>query len=290
MKRLVMKRMLVLLPVLGAAFAIAAAVAIAAPAPKTTGGIGYTAYSDVQRHLEFNAIQSKADTCGTFWNVTGTTPFSIMLDGDPTPGAVYVHDAVLAQNGQSVTGSGGYPAGASPYDLPGQYGWHVTSGSVVGNTLTLDMVYDTGVPGAVHHMTGTIASDGSISGIWNDNAGGSQRTGTFTAPAGSATALTYCGKGNAYYSDASGNWYFVNVKAVSVSGDDAWFAGPVIAGNIGVGNWLFVKVHDGGEPGKLVDKASGSFTDELTALNGVTRQLPPADGPFTITSGNLQTH
>ena len=117
------------------------------------------------------------------------------------------------------------------------------------------------------------------------------RTGTFTAPAGSATAYaTYCGKGNAYYSDADGNWYFVNVTAVSVKGAYAWFAGPVIAGNVGVGNWLFVKVYDGGEPGKLVDKAWGSFTTQAAALAGVGAQATPADGPFTITSGNLQVH
>ena len=112
------------------------------------------------------------------------------------------------------------------------------------------------------HINGTVAPDGSINGSWDDNFGGA-RTGTFTAPAGSATAsATYCGKGNAYYSDADGNWYFVNVKAVNVSGADAWFAGPVVAGNVGAGSWLFVKVHDGGEPGKLVDQASGSFTSE----------------------------
>ena len=130
--------------------------------------------------------------------------------------------------------------------------------------------------GAVTTMTGTIASewiDRWHHGRTTTHPRVAQRTGTFTAPAGSATAYaTYCGKGNAYYSDASGLWYFVNVKAVSVSGADAWFAGPVIAGNVGVGNWLFVKVHDGGEPGKLVDQAWGSFTDEISAVNGVTGQ------------------
>ena len=65
---------------------------------------------------------------------------------------------------------------------------------------------------------------------------------------------------------------------------------PCDAGNVGAGQWLFVKVYDGGEPGKLVDEASGSFTDEITAINGVIGKLDPADGPFTITSGNLQVH
>ena len=118
------------------------------------------------------------------------------------------------------------------------------------------------------------------------------RTGTFTAPAGAATAtVSYCGKGTAYYSDASGLWYLVNVTTVSVLGQTAWFAGPVIASNFGAeGNWLFAKVYDGGEPGKLVDQASGSFTNEVTATSGVAGHLDPGDGPFTITSGNLQVH
>jgi len=264
------------------AAAVTAASAMAAPAPKTTGGIGYTAYTDVQRHLSFNAIQSKTDTCGTFWNVTSVSQFTFRLTGDTTD---YTHHVTLTQTGQTVGGEGGYPLTGGD-----QYHWNVTDGSIVGNALSLSAEYDLGATGTVMNISGTVASDGSISGTWNDDFGGA-RTGTFTAPAGSATAYaTYCGKGNAYYSDASGNWYFVNVKAVTVDGDDAWFAGPVIAGNVGVGNWLFVKVHDGGEPGKLVDQASGSFTDEITAINGVTGKLAPADGPFTITSGNLQVH
>ena len=282
-----MKRLVFLVALL--ATCITAAVAIAAPAPKTTGGIGYTAYSDVQRHLEFVAIQSNTNTCGTFWNVTSVTSFSFYLGSDLT--TPYTHDATLTQNGQSVGGSGGYPVGG-----PFTYAWHVTSGSVVGNALNLTIVYDGGpdATGTVMTMIGAIAWNGSISGTWADNypPPSGARAGTFTAPAGSATAYaTYCGKGNAYYSDASGLWYFVNVTAVSVNGADAWFAGPVIASNFGAeGNWLFVKVHDGGEPGKLVDQAWGSFTTQAAALAGVGARATPADGPFTITSGNLQVH
>ncbi len=139
-------------------------------------------------------------------------------------------------------------------------------------------------------MTGTIASNGTISGTWSDNYQGGNRVGTFTA-SGATIAATYCAKGTAYYSDASGLWYFVAVKSVSVLGDDAWFAGPVILSNFGAeGNWLFVKVHDGGEPAYLVDEVWGSFTDQITAINGVLAHGTPADGPFSITSGNLQVH
>lgn len=255
---------------------------MAAPAPKTTGGIGYTAYSDVQRHLEFVAIQSRTNTCGTFWNVTPVSQFTFRLTGDTVD---YTHHVTLTQSGLTVGGDGGYPLTGGD-----AYHWNITSGSIVGNTLLLTAVYDLGAVDTTMNINGTVAPDGSISGTWADNYGGA-RTGTFTAPAGSAVAFaTYCGKGNAYYSDANGLWYFVNVKAVSVDGTNAWFAGPVIAGNVGVGNWLFVKVYDGGEPGKLVDQAWGSFTDEISAINGVTGELAPGDGPFTITSGNLQVH
>src|SRR5262245_59141400 len=224
----------------------------AAPAPKTTGGVGYTIGSDVQRQFSFSSIQSTTDTCSTFLNVAGITSFDFQLNGDPSNGH-YVHDAALTQNGQSVGGTGDYAPGQSWANT-----WHITSGSVVGNTLDLTWVYDTGtadVVGVTHHMTGTIAANGGITGSWSDNyvQGGSPapnttRTGTFTAT-GATSIVNYCGKGNAYYSDASGLWYVVNVKAVSVVGDYAWFAGPVVAGNVGAGQWLFVKVYDGGQPG-----------------------------------------
>ena len=78
------------------------------------------------------------------------------------------------------------------------------------------------------------------------------------------------------------------VKAVTVLGKDAWFAGPVVDGNVGAGQWLFAKVHDGGEPAYLVDHVWGSFTDEATALKGVLDMSTPGDGLLPITSGNLQ--
>ena len=101
-----MKRLVMLVVVLAAA--VTAASAMAAPAPKTTGGIGYTINSDVQRHLSFNAIQSKNDTCSTLWNVAGVTPFdfqSTTIDGPLRPSRRTHAD------GLTVGGSGGYPVG-----------------------------------------------------------------------------------------------------------------------------------------------------------------------------------
>ena len=265
------------------AMATMAAVAVGAPAPKTTGGIGYNAYG-VERHLTFNAIQT--DTGAISWNVAGVTSLSFILDNDPIPGTVYTHAAALAQAGQAVTGSGGYPAGG-----PFAYAWHVTGGSVVGNVLDLTVLYDVGAPGTVMHITATIAPNGSISGTWDDNLNGGHRTGTVTGAGAVATFKDFA-KGNVSYSDEDGLWYRVDVKALSVDAatGDAWFAGPVVAGNVGAGAWLFAKVHDGGEPAVLVDQVWGSFTDRVTAVTGVIAHATPADGPFTVTSGNLQVH
>ncbi len=285
MRRLV-KRMLVLFPVLGAAFAVAAAVAVAAPAPKATGDYGYS-YGGVQRHLTFNAIQSMTDTCGTFWNVTGVSQFTFRLTNDTTD---YTHHIALTQNGQTVGGSGGYPLTGGD-----QYHWNVTSGTIVGNALNLTALYDVGAPGTVMHITGTIASDGSISGTWDDNYGGA-RTGTFKATSGSATAsVAYCGKGNAFYIDAAGNWYFMNVKAVSASGNTAWYAAQIIASSSNLAyenqptNYLFVKVTDNGEPGIGKDVTSGDLMTPTDALAAVATHATPS-ASATINQGNIQVH
>ena len=276
-----MKRLGMLVVVLVAA--VTAASAMAAPAPKTTGDVGYSAFG-LQRHFTFNAIQSSKDTCGTFWNVEGVKQFSFRLTGDTTD---YTHRVSLTQNGQNLTGSGGFPlTGAETYH------WNVTGGSVNGTAFSLTWAYDGLAPdavGVVHQMTGIIAAGGSISGTWTDNYQGGTRTGTFTAPAASAVGTQYCGKGNASYTDTDGEGYFVNVKAVNVVGDDAWFAGPVVDGNVGAGQWLFAMVHDGGEPAYLVDNIGGYFTDEATALQSVINKTDPGD-LFPITSGNLQVH
>jgi hypothetical protein len=80
----------------------------------------------------------------------------------------------------------------------------------------------------------------------------------------------------------------VDVQYVVISGKTAWFAGPVVSGNVGTGQWLFTKVVDKG--GKNKDQIWGSFTTDSAAKNGVATMANPGDGPFTITSGNIQVH
>lgn len=111
------------------------------------------------------------------WDVTGSYNIDFKLNGNPP---IYTHSATLSQSGSSVTGTGQYPATGSP-----SYTWHVTSGNVTGNTITLTVLYDTGAPGTVMHMTGTIVPNGSISGTWDDNFGGS-RVGTWATSSGAA--------------------------------------------------------------------------------------------------------
>ena len=96
-------------------------------------------------------------------------------------GSPYAHDMTLTQDSSgALAGFGGNPT-SGPYT----YSWHLTSGTVVGNQVHMTIVYDTGTPGTVMHMTGTIASNGTISGTWDDNFGGT-RTGTWTTASGHA--------------------------------------------------------------------------------------------------------
>jgi len=47
---------------------------------------------------------------------------------------------------------------------------------------------------------------------------------------------------------------YVEVAYVKVDGEYAWFAGDCTRDNAGMaGRWLFIAVHDGGRPGRLVD-------------------------------------
>lgn len=262
------------------------ALAAGKAAPKATGGVGYTA-NGLQRSAEFNAHQAST-VCASAWNVTGNYNIGFKLSGDPT---VYTHDASLTQTGNDLSGSGGYPAGG-----PHVYEWSITSGNVSNTSLSFSANYTLGadalVPLTVMTVNGTIALNGTMSGTWADNYQGGSRSGEWQTTSGNATqTVTDCsGKGNFHYSDVNGNWYDVDIQYVQVSGNDTWFAGPVTAGNVGAGNWLFAKVHDGGTPGRNGDQVWGSFAAENAAKVGVATMSTPADGPFAITSGNLVVH
>lgn len=283
-----MKRIVFLALSLMAASVVLAVSASAAPAPKATGDYGYS-YLGVQRHIDFAAIQSTTETCGVLWDVTTATQVTMNYLGVP-----YTHHVTLLQNGQTITGDGGYPLTGGD-----QYHWNIDTGgtsTIVGNTLTIHATYDLGAPGVMLTMTGTVASDGSVSGTWTDNAAGT-RTGTLTMPAGSFTPLvSYCGKGTFYYTDEQGNWYFGVVKAVSVvPGDTAWFAAQILASSSNLGyentatNFIVMQVTDKGEPGIGYDMAGGDLMNQVDAINAVNGHAAPS-ATVTINEGNIQVH
>ena len=250
------------------------------------GNVGYTAYG-LQRNARFD-VEQESNKCTTKWNVEGNYSIAFNLNGDPTQ---YVHDLTLNQNGNSLKGLGGYPAGG-----PHIYEWKLKSGTVNGSNVNFVAKYTLGAdavtPLTTMTVTGTIAPNGTMSGTWADNYQGGNRAGQWTTTSGAATQLVAgCqGEGVFRYSDVNGTQYRVNVKFVKVSGNDAWFAGPVTSGNAGLGQWLFAKVHDGGTPGSNGDQVSGSFTTKDAAKLAVALMSNPGDGPFAVTSGNLRVH
>lgn len=248
--------------------------------PKATGGVGYEAYS-LQRYADFNAQQTNT-ACAV--NVSGNWKVDFALSDSTHNPSLY--DLSLTQTEASLTGTGQYPS-PGPY----QYARDAT-GAISGNTVNLTAVYTLGAVGATMQMTGSVQADGSLAGTWTDNFDGS-RSGTWaTTSASTATAMvTGCdGKGLFHYSDVNGAWYDVDVKYVHVMGDSTWFAGPVVAGSVGSGNWLSAKVQDGGTPGTSGDQIWGSFTTEAQAKLWVALMQNPSDGAFAINSGNLVVH
>lgn len=118
----------------------------------------------------------------TGWDVTGSWVVAFDYLGSP-----YAHDLTLTQSGSSLSGSGGYPAGG-----PHTYAWVIDSGSLSGTTTVNFTAHytasaDAVTPLTIMHATGTIALDGSMSGVWDDNYAGGSRSGTWTTTSGQAT-------------------------------------------------------------------------------------------------------
>ncbi len=116
----------------------------------------------------------------TTWDTTGSYVSEFYLGG------TYAHDMNLVQDSSgNITGiGGGYPAGGSY-----SYAWTIDSGTVVGNTINFTAHYTLGAVGTTMHVSGTIAPNGSISGVWDDNFGGT-RNGTWATVSGAAKTLS----------------------------------------------------------------------------------------------------
>lgn len=79
----------------------------------------------------------------------------------------YEHDLVIASQNPdgTFTGTGGYPAGSFPYTSAGQTPEVITNGQFIGNQITFTTTYlGPYNPGYSVTVSGTIASDGTMSG------------------------------------------------------------------------------------------------------------------------------
>jgi len=162
-------------------------------------------------------------------------------------------------------------------------------GTLSGDSVTLDIAYQTGNLGYTLSATGTIAPDGTMSGAWTSNAG---QSGTWSTLTGAAYWDVPCtGKGQFHYWDANGDWYYADVQYTHVEGDMAYFAGPVTSASQPdwTSYWVMVAVKDYGEPGRTGDQIWGVFTDMATAIYHVQVGITP-NGAFDVTSGNLTVH
>jgi len=113
------------------------------------------------------------------WNVTGTYQW-LVLD-------TYAHDMVITSQNPDGTfsGTGGYPAGSSPYTALGQTPETIT-GQVTGNTITFTTTYAGPYnPGYSVTVSGISADDGSMSGTspfeWHTTSGKAVLLGTLSA-------------------------------------------------------------------------------------------------------------
>ncbi len=124
-------------------------------------------------------------SAATTWNVTGSYDVNFTcLVGCPT--GPYSHDMDLIQDGSdNLTGNGGNPANAAHV-----YNWTVDSGNVSGSAISLSAHYtstaDAVTPLTTMLMSGTIASNGTMSGTWSDNYQGQTRSGTWVTTSGNA--------------------------------------------------------------------------------------------------------
>lgn len=129
------------------------------------------------------------------WNVTGNYEITFHLNGDVT-NTPYVHHATLTQSSSTVTGDGGYPATGTD-----AYHW-IATGTQTGDSLNLTAVYNLGAIGTTMHMTGTIASDGTVTGTWDDDFGGA-RTGTWSITKGVSVPMIHTPANNSTVTQAA---------------------------------------------------------------------------------------
>ena len=109
------------------------------------------------------------------WDVTGEYLVDVELDGE-----FYPEKLILTQVGSSITGGSINTVPPDPNSL-----FIMDSGSVVGDVINFYGYYSPNDAFRIH-FSGNIASNGSISGDWEDLEGGSGRIGAWKTTTGSA--------------------------------------------------------------------------------------------------------
>jgi len=166
----------------------------------------------LQPNTEYKVYLSKGYTPYTPLNVLGSYKWLVL--------GIYEHDLVITtQNPDgSFSGTGGYPAGNSPYTDPSQTAEVITAGQVTaGNLITFTTTY-TGPYnlGYIATVSGTIAPDGTMSGtspwVWQTTSGAATLASGDTLWPGLGTTLDYF----TFTTNevGSGNWH-VNLRGTN---------------------------------------------------------------------------
>lgn len=201
------------------------------------------------------------------WVPAGTFDVGFYVDGQG--GGPYVHrlQAItfepLSPTSVAFTGAG--------YYVPGP-GWTETiEGLIDGDQVTFTMFADdpyfAGYNWSRTIVQGTIASDGSVAGTWDDDHVSGARTGTFVI----------ADIGHEVFG------YTADVTCVGVAAPDALFGYTIPVGVPLAGVQVVVGVHDAGPPGAWTD------TEFDTWMHGVGNATTcDADvGNYPIIAGNL---
>jgi len=126
---------------------------------------------------------------------------------------------------------------------------------------------------------------------------GFEATVSYTAGNLASSEDELAGQGTLTYTD-SRITYTASVKYIKTVGNTTWIAAKVTSVNgticCQVGNYVFYKLVDNGEPGTGVDQVSGAdlgpITDAEARAFVESMFSPPSPNPFTITSGNIEVY
>jgi hypothetical protein len=258
-------RKILIAGVLGAAtmagLGLTATAASAATAPHLTGSVALAGPADQFASLNNIAATASGSLSYTNFNVPDTAASGVWSLPKASPveidfsyqGGLYPHH--LTVDTLQPTGLGSFTfTGHGSYDPDPNYSWTAT-GSVSGTSLSMHIVYTGTEAGYCLDFTGTINSDGSVTGTsFSDSLGRSLTVGmpigslfqalSFTSPV-SAVQFGLNGPGSAQFSSAipTGHTYattpfteYVKDGGSPGAGNDTWTQNPAGPSTITAGN------------------------------------------------------